>query len=265
MCTVTKLIDIHCHILPGVDDGPRCLKESLSMAKTAVGDGIHTIVATPHTLNGVYINPVKEVTSRVTTLQETLSKNHIPLNLHAGAEVHLCPHMVEHVENGDALTINNAGKYIMLEFPSHIVPSGVKDEIFSLKLNGITPIICHPERNAVIQNNVDIMYTLVSMGALSLVTAMSITGGFWHVAQRAAEGLLSRRLVHMIATDAHSTDSRPPLLSQAVEEAAEILGSIQEAERMVNETPELILSGNTIDIPEPLSERQAHEFLKKRL
>ena len=221
------------------------------MAKTAVGDGIHTIVATAHTLNGVYINPVKEVTSRVTALQETLSKNHIPLKLHAGAEVHLCPHMLEHIENGDALTINNAGKYIMLEFPPHVVPPGVKDEIFSLKLNGITPIISHPERNAVIQNNVDIMYALVSMGALSQVTAMSITGDFGGMVMQCAERLLKHRLVHIIASDAHSSDSRPPVLSQAVEAAAEILGNYDDAERMVTEVPASILSGDMPDIPSP--------------
>ena len=234
------------------------------MAETAVGDGIHTIVATPHTLNGVYINPKKEVTSHVTTLQEALSKNHIPLKLYAGVEAHLCTQMVERIKNGDILTINNTGKYIMLEFPSNIFPTGAKDEIFSLKLSGITPIICHPERNAAIQNNVEIMYTLVDMGALGVVTAMSITGGFLHRAQRAAEELLARRLVHMIATDAHSNDSRPPVLSQAVEETADIFGSMQEAKRMVNETPALILKGVSIDIPEPLSERQAHKYLKKR-
>ncbi|MBW2004901.1 MAG: tyrosine protein phosphatase [Deltaproteobacteria bacterium] len=221
------------------------------MARTAVGDGIHTIVATPHTLNGIYINPVKEVTSRVTALQETLSKNHIPLNLHAGAEVHLCPHMLEYIENGDALTINNAGKYIILEFPPHIVPPGVKDEIFSLKLNGITPIISHPERNAVIQNNVDIMYGLVSMGALSQVTAMSITGDFGGMVMQCAERLLKHRLIHIIASDAHSSDSRPPVLSQAVEAAAEILGNYDDAERMVTEVPASILSGDMPDIPSP--------------
>ena len=234
------------------------------MAETAVGDGIHTLVATPHTLNGVYRNPEKKVTSQVIALQKTLSKKNIPLKLYAGAEAHLCTQMVERIKNGDILTINNTGKYIMLEFPSNIVPDGVKDEIFSLKLNGITPIICHPERNAVIQNNIEIMYALVGMGALGVVTAMSITGGFLHVAQRAAEELLVRRLVHMIATDAHSNDSRPPILSQAVEETADIFGSMQEAERMVHEIPALILKGAAVDIPEPLSEREAHKFLKKR-
>ena len=135
------MIDPHCHILPGVDDGARCPEESLAMARKAVEDGIHTIVATPHTLNGIYINSVKETTSRVAALQEALSKKLIKLQLYAGADVHLCPRVLERIESGDARTINNAGKYILLEFPPQTIPPGVKEEIFSLKLNGITPII----------------------------------------------------------------------------------------------------------------------------
>ncbi len=246
------MIDLHCHILPGVDDGPESQDESLSMARKAVEDGIYAIVATPHTLNGIYINPIKEVTLRVAALQEALSKNHIKLQIYAGADVHLCPHMLEHIESGDAGTVNNAGKHIILEFPSQIVPPGVKDEIFSLKLNGITPIISHPERNSAIQHDTDILYELIRMGALSQVTAMSITGDFGEMALQCSERLLKHRLVHIIASDAHSSDSRPPILSKAVEAAAEIMGNYEEAEHMVTEVPATILSGDIIEIPEPL-------------
>jgi protein-tyrosine phosphatase len=246
------MIDLHCHILPGVDDGAKSMEESLSMARKALEDGIHTIVATPHTLNGIYINPVNEVTSRVANLQECLSKNHIKLQLYAGADVYMCPHMLERIESGDAGTIDNAGKYILLEFPSQIVPPGAKDEIFSLKLNGITPIITHPERNPAIQQDIDILYELVRMGSLSQVTAMSITGEFGGMVMQCAERLLTRRLVHVIATDAHSSDTRPPVLSQAVERAAEIIGSYEEAERMVTHVPGIILSGDMPEIPEPI-------------
>lgn len=246
------MIDLHCHILPGVDDGPESQDESLSMARKAVEDGIYTIVATPHTLNGIYINPVKEVTSRVAALQEALSKNHIKLQLYAGADVYLCPNMLERIESGDAGTINDSRKYILLELPSQIVPPGVKDEIFSLKLNGITPIISHPERNSAIQHDTDILYELIRMGALSQVTAMSITGDFGEMALQCSERLLKHRLVHIIASDAHSSDSRPPILSQAVEAAAEIMGNYKEAEHMVTEVPATILSGVIIEIPEPM-------------
>lgn len=257
------MIDIHCHILPGVDDGPQFQDESIAMARRAVEDGVHTIVATPHTLDGIYINTVIDVNSRVAALQEVLSKDHIEVQLYAGAEVHLCPHIIKRIETGEAGTINNARKYMLLEFPVQTIPGGVKHEIFALKLNGITPILTHPERNAMIQQDPDILYELVSMGALSQVTAMSLTGEFGAFARRSAEVLLRHRLVHIIASDAHSCDRRPPVLSHAVEYAAEILGSYEEAERMVTEVPAAILSGNKPDIAAPIREKHRSRFFGK--
>ena len=138
--------------------------------------------------------------------------------------------MLELIESGDAGTVNGAGKYILLEFPSQVVPPGVKNEIFSLRLNEITPIITHPERNPIIQKDIDILYEFVHMGALIQVRAMSITGDFGGIAMQCAERLLRHRLVHVITSDAHSSNSRPPILSQAVEVAAEILRSYDDAE-----------------------------------
>ncbi len=245
------MIDLHCHILPGVDDGSQSEDESLLMARKAVRDGIHTIVATPHTLNGVYTNPAKQVTSKATDLQRALTDNHIALKLHAGADVHLCPRMLGRIETGEAGTINNAKKYILLELPSQAIPPAVKDEIFTLMVNGITPIVTHPERNPTIQHNMNVLYELVRMGALCQVTAMSITGDFGATIMRCAERLLTHRLVHVIASDAHSADTRPPVLSVAVEAAAEIMGSYEDSERMVKEVPAAILSGDAIEALEP--------------
>ena len=227
--------------------------ESLAMARCAVEDGIHTIVATPHTLNGIYLNPAKEIISKVEALQQILSNNHIQLELRAASDVHLCPHLLEMVDSGDALTINDAKKYMLLELPSQAIPNGVKDEIFSLKLNGITPIITHPERNAIIQHDLGILYDMVSMGAMSQVTAMSITGDFGVFVKKVVEIMLKKRLVHIIASDAHGVNKRPPLLSRAVEHAAEILGNYEEAMRMVTEVPAAILSGAMPDIPLPIN------------
>lgn len=235
-----------------MDDGPQSLEESLSMASRAVEDGIHTIVATPHTLNGVYNNSTQEVSSKVDSLQDFLSKNHINLRICAGADVHLCPQMIERIEAGEAGTINNNGKYMLLELPSHAIIPGVKAEIFALKMKGITPIITHPERHSAINRDMDILYELVRMGALSQVTAMSITGDFGGTVRQCAEVLLKHRLVHVIASDAHSPEGRPPVLSRAVDAAAEIVGSYEEAVRMVKELPAAILSGERVEIPEPM-------------
>ncbi len=264
------MIDLHCHILPGVDDGSASLGESISMARTAAEDGIETIVAAAHTLNGVYVNPIEDVVSKVRGLQAVLKRNLIEINLCPSCEVHLCPHMLERVKSGDAGTINNAGKYLLLELPSQTVPKRVMDEIFLLKLNGITPIITHPERNPSMQKDLDMLYKFVRMGALSQVTAFSVTGDFGEAARQSVETMLKHRLCHIIASDGHSAESRPPVLRRALEEAAGILGSYREAERMVTEVPGAILSGKEPEIPEamrpgkrpPLYKRLASRFLK---
>ena len=256
------MIDIHCHILPNVDDGSRSLDESLQMAEQALKDGIETIVATPHTLNGIYTNSVEDVVSGVTALQETLTANHLDLKLHPGADIHLCTDMVQRITSREACTINNTGKYILLELPSQMIPNGVKDEIFALKLNGITPIITHPERNAVIQHDPSVLYELVRMGALAQITAMSLTGDFGEFIGRVSATLLRHRLVHVIASDAHSAKDRPPVLSDAVERAAEVLKDYESAEHMVTDVPAAILSGRTPDVQEPVPLKRAGGIFK---
>jgi protein-tyrosine phosphatase len=245
------MIDLHCHILPNLDDGPQSQAESMAMAKRAVEDGVRTIVATPHTLNGVYTNHIQKVISDVATLQDAFSNNHIDLRLYAGADVHLCPDMLGKIESGDAGTIDNAKRYLLLEFPPQTIPPGIKDEVFNLKVHGVTPIITHPERHPLIHHDMDILYELVRMGALCQLTAMSISGDFGGVVMGCAEMLLRHRLIHLIASDAHSPDSRPPLLSRAVETAAEIMGNYEDAERMVTDVPAAILSGDIVEVPEP--------------
>ena len=245
------MIDLHCHILPNVDDGAGSLEESLAMARHAVDDGIHTVVATPHSLNGLHSNPLKKVIADVSALQEALAQNHIDLKIYPGADVHLCPGMLKRIEIGEACTINGDGKYIILELPSSTVPAGVKDEIFAMKMNGITPIISHPERNSNIQQDPNILYDLICMGALGQVTAMSLTGDFGKLAGNTAQLLLKHRLFHIIASDAHSVRDRPPALSEAVQKAAEILKSYDEAEHMVTGAPLAILACSVPDIPEP--------------
>jgi protein-tyrosine phosphatase len=251
------MIDIHCHILPDVDDGSRSLDESLKMAERALKDGIREIVATPHSLDGVYANRVEDILSAVAALQNALSENGLDLTLHPGSDLHLATNITQRISRREACTINNAGKYILLELPSQMIPNGVKDEIFALKLNGITPIITHPERNAMVQHDPGILYELVQMGALAQVTAMSLTGDFGEFIGHISHVLMSHRLIHVIATDAHSAEDRPPVLSGAVEQAADILKNYDEAVNMVTSVPAAILSGRVPDVPEPIRVRRS--------
>lgn len=245
------MIDLHCHILPGIDDGAKTPEESLKMAGIAFRDGIHTIVATPHAL-GIHSNNVRSVEKSIAGLTDAFSINGINIRLIPGADVPLSAGLMDKIKGGEAGTINNCMKYILLELPFYTVPPKAKDLIFELKMNGITPVITHPERNLMIQQNAGIVYDLVIMGALCQITAMSITGDFGEIPRKSAAILLERRLVHVIASDAHSADYRPPLLSKAVEAAANILGNYKEAERMVKDVPAAIISGNVPEIADPI-------------
>jgi protein-tyrosine phosphatase len=246
------LIDLHCHILPGLDDGSSSAEESLAMAGLALQDGIHTIVATPHSLDGVYDVTLADITGGVASLQKLLSARGLDLLVCTGADVHLCPGMAERIKKGDVGTINNTGKYFLLELPPQTVPFGVKEEIFALRVQGITPIITHPERHPAILRDMNLLYDFIALGALSQITAMSLTGEFGEGVQRCAQELLKHRLVHVIASDAHSADSRPPLLSRAVNEAAELTGSDSLATSLVKDIPAKILAGEPVEIPEPM-------------
>ena len=198
------MIDLHCHILPGLDDGSRSAEESLAMVRLALQDGIRTIVATPHALDGVYNVLPAEITEGVAVFQKLLGARGLDLRVCVGADVHLSPGMAEKIKTGAVGTINDTGRYFLLELPPQTIPSGIKEEIFALKMQGITPIITHPERHPAILRDMNLLHDFISMGALSQITAMSLTGEFGEGVQRCSQELLKHRFVHIIASDAHS-------------------------------------------------------------
>ena len=245
------MIDLHCHILPGLDDGPSHVEESLKMAECAVADGIHTLVATPHAFSGAYHNPLPHILTHIAHLKKIIVENQIPLDICPGAEVRIHQDMDRSVKEGKTVSINNTGHYILVEFPYNMIIPGTRDVLFQLFLKGVTPVLAHPERNLALQRNPDILSDLVTMGCLVQLTAMSITGELGHDAMKYSHFLLKQRQAHVIATDAHNAESRPPILSSAVEVTAHILGDTEAAEAMVKENPRIILDGKPFDLPEP--------------
>ena len=246
------MIDLHCHILPGLDDGSSSEEESLAMARLALQDGIHTIVATPHALDGIYDVDPAAILRGVASFQELLATRGLALKVCVGADVHLSPGIADKIKTGVVGTINNTGKYFLLELPPQTIPPGVREEIFALKMQGITPIITHPERHPAILRELNLLHDFIAMGALSQITAMSLTGEFGEEVQWCSQELLKHRLVHVIASDAHSANSRPPLLSRAVNEAADLTGNDGLAASLVNDIPAKILAGQPVEIPEPM-------------
>ncbi len=245
------MIDIHTHILPGLDDGAADIQESLDMARIALADGIHTMIASPHTLNGVYPNTRARILASLGELRAALSKEGVEIKLAPGSEAHLNPDMVEKVAAGETITLNDNQRYLLLEFPFHSIPPGAKQEIFQLQLKGFTPILAHAERNVAFQQQFERLYEFVGMGCLVQITAMSITGELGRDTRLCAQKMLECRLAHIIASDAHSAAHRPPVLSAGLKKAAKILGDPDEAEEMVAQRPASILTGEKIIIPEP--------------
>jgi len=202
------VIDIHCHILPGLDDGPRSLDISIAMAAAAAEDGITAIIATPHT-DGIRINH-DTVPESVHRLNEELKRQKISVEVYPGYEI---------PSSKTASLAHNhtlaGSKYFLLEFPHTHLPADAALIIASAISHGLQPIIAHPERNPDILFRPDLLADLVAAGAFSQVTAVSITGELGIDVQRCAHHLLSRNLVHFIATDSHSPSFRRPVLSEA--------------------------------------------------
>jgi protein-tyrosine phosphatase len=234
-----KLIDLHCHLLPGVDDGAKTVDISLEMARIAAADGVTTIACTPHILPGVYNNSGPGIRAAVVRLQEAIDQAAIPIRLVAGADVHVAPDLATQLQDGQALTLNNS-RYLLLEPPHHVLPPRLEDYIFGLQAAGYVPIITHPERLSWVEGHYDLVKRLVYKGNLMQLTAGSLTGRFGRRPRHLAERMLDDGLCHLLASDGHNTDQRAPRISDARELIARRLGE-GEATNLVLSRPQAIL------------------------
>lgn len=240
-------VDIHCHILPGIDDGSKAVAQSLAMARIAVDDGIETVFATPHHLNGVYRNPADEIRAAVAALQQHLDAEGIALKLLPGAENHLVPELPRALGEGSALTLGDFGRVALVELPVHDIPIGAEEMLDNIRGRGIVPIIAHPERNTALRRNPDRLADWVGAGCLSQVTAQSCTGQFGEAVQAASREMICRGLVHFVASDAHRDRRRIPqmgpgraqIAAWAGEAVAELLGGRFPAALAAGEVPEI--------------------------
>ena len=247
------MIDIHSHILPGIDDGARSMDEALRMSEMALADGIKTIVATPHHMKGVYENTKGVISAELARFKEVLKENGVDLDVLPGSDVSLEDGLAGAIRAGTIMTINDGGKFLLLELPTFFQPHQVKEQIFKLKLRGIVPIISHPERNPRLMEEIDTLYDLITMGALVQITGEALSGRMGGNIRGNAFKLLKLGMVHVIATDSHNTSSRPPVLSRARDAAAAVVGP-DEAEKMVLHNPRAIIGGNVPDLKEPQRE-----------
>lgn len=245
------MIDIHSHILPGLDDGPQTWEEALEMARLAAEDGIQIMVATPHLFKDRFsdtggINNKETILARIHQFREKLSQAQISLEIMPGCDVHLSLRALDLLEEGQIFTINDTRSYILLELPDTAFPPGLGDVCFHLQSKGITPIITHPERHFLVQEMPDKLKRLLDLGCLAQITAASVLGGFGRAIARFSRDLLKKGYVQIAASDAHDAQKRPPVLRRAVEEIARVIGK-ERAWDMVTTVPGKIIKGQPLD------------------
>lgn len=249
------MIDLHSHLLPWIDDGASDLDMALEMARIAVADGIDSVVCTPHIYPGLYENSASGIEIAVTRMQRELDDAGIALKLYVGADVHLARDLVGAVAQGRVPTLAGS-RYLLLEPPHHTVPPGFEDAVFELMAAGLVPVITHPERLSWVDEHYPVFERLADRGAWMQVTAGALTGRFGRRVKYWAERFVGEGRCHLLATDAHHPQRRPPLLAEAREAAAGLVGAA-EADNLVRARPLAVLENKAPGtVPSLASERR---------
>ncbi len=250
------MIDLHTHILPGVDDGIESADQSVEFARIAVEDGVRLMVATPHCKEGFWFNDRETVLGDVARLRTLLNDAGVDLAIEPGAEVYLCEDLVERVRDGRAPTLADNGKTLLLELSLTQYPVDLENLIFRLKLAGIEPLFAHPERIRYFQDDIGRYEEAIRLGGWGQITTGSILGMFGRAAQEFSEEILRKGLVHVLASDSHNLRGRRPVLSEALDAMIPIVGE-RRAFAMCREGPRALLDGREPLLPEVEGERSA--------
>ena len=260
------MIDIHSHILPELDDGSQSLEESVQMASLAVADGIKKMVATPHLFrNNFEHEDLGIIEQTKDSLVEALKDNNIPLEIYTGAEVHVSHNLCDEIKSNRNSLVINRSSYILVEFPSDHVFSGVKNLFFDLMSDGLIPIIAHPERNTFFKRNPELLYDLIHMGGFTQMNSGSFSGLYGRRVREAALQFLELNLLHFVGSDCHNVRSSRPRLSEAVKSIAALIGE-KKAAALIYENPQALLDDADIPFrPEPINPREKQKSFKIKI
>lgn len=252
------MIDLHCHILPGIDDGAKNWDESLKMARLAVSEGITHILATPHHMNRSWINPKQVVESLTSELQDRLDAENIPLTIFPGQEVRLHGEIIKNINNNEISFIDETNKYLLIEFPTAEVPAYADRLFYEMQTNQITPVIVHPERNHAILKDPNILYEFANRGIMSQVTAASYVGKFGKEIEKLSFQLIEHNLAHFIASDAHNTTNRLFYMKEAMQKLEKDFG--KEKVHFFYQTTRDLINGDTVRLSEAIKIEGKRKF-----
>jgi protein-tyrosine phosphatase len=255
------MIDLHNHILPGLDDGADDWQQSIAMARMAREDGITGIVCTPHWVPGKYENTRADIIARTAELKNHLDENKIELKIYPGAELRLDISLPEKIASGELITINDNRTYALIELPEESIPDNLEDFLWHLALKNIKPILSHVERQPLLHGNPERLFKLVEMGILTQITAASLLEQFTPKIRDFSLMLLEHRLVHMLVTDSHGLHVRSPKLFAGYEVVKNIIGE-EAARKMVYDLPKDIIDGKEVfaDDPVPFKKKKWFDF-----
>lgn len=254
-------VDLHCHIIPGIDDGAKDIDTALQMSKIAVKNGIKHIVATPHYIYQDLDNNSRIVKQNLELLKGILQENKVELSLYPGCEAFICPELPELVKEGEICTLNDTS-YILIELPLMSIPEYTEEVIYELKLMGYIPIIAHPERNQVLAEHPELLKRFIELGALTQVNTTSIRGLYGKKVKKSALNLLQSRMVHLVSSDAHTTRGRVPNYGKAKEIMEKLIGE-KESLKIFNNA-KAVLEGREIDVAEPMLSKRRRLFARIR-
>ena len=238
------MFDLHCHILPDLDDGSKDMQESVAMLQLARCSGSKGIVATPHVIEGKWLPPWSEILARCAEVNEAARKNDIALTVYPGAEVGMNWDILENITEPGPYCLNG-GNHMLVELPAFEIPRYTEEFFFTLQTKGITPIVAHPERQSELIRRPEIISDWLQKGILVQINGPSLTGRFGQKVKDMAELLLTHNMVHCIGSDAHGVRSRKPELF-AVKERIKALAGEETAQRLLLDNPQLILHGEEI-------------------
>ena len=239
------MVDIHHHLLWGLDDGAKDVETSLAMARASAADGVTHVVCTPHA-NGKFAYDPTLNQAKVAELQQRLNDEGTSLTIGLGCDFHLSYDNLQDAKaDPTRFSINGLG-YLMVELPDYALPLQLNETFYELQLAGLIPVLTHPERNPTLQKDQSRLAEWMRGGLLVQVTGDSVTGKMGRTAERMAHDLLAKRWVHFLATDAHDTQRRPPRLSEARDLVAKRYGR-DYAESLVTTNPTAAYHGKPLD------------------
>lgn len=253
------MIDIHSHILHEVDDGSENIDESINIIKRAKRHGIEAMFATPHYLSNGFESDVKNNSDKLDEIKKRLVKENIDMNIYIGNEIFLDYEILDYLEENKATSLNGS-RYVLIELPMMQVPNYLENSVFNMKINGMIPIIAHPERYAYIQRDLGVIERWVELGALMQLNLSSLTGRYGEEVNKVAIKMLERDMYHFVGSDVHKFNSKSLSVENTLEQVKAIVGN-KRYEEIVNINGQKIISNEIIEAHEIKGEKKS--FLKK--